>query len=56
MAHENDAKPLLDRIDPEKRQFVGKLITTTAFVAPIVASFAMDSISTNVVMAQTSNR
>jgi len=49
MANDQDANPVLSKIDPEKRQFIGKLIGTTAFVAPLVASFAMDSISNNAV-------
>jgi len=32
---------LLDNVNPDKRQFIGKLIRTGAFVAPVVASFAM---------------
>ena len=39
---------LLDHVDPEKRQFIGKLIGTGAFVAPLVASFSM----TNIVNAE----
>ena len=54
MANEQETNPVLSKIDPEKRQFIGKLIGTTAFVAPLVASFAMDSISNNA-MAITSN-
>lgn len=34
-------KPLLDNVDPEKRGFIGKLIKTGAFAAPVVASFSM---------------
>ena len=34
-------KSLLDNVDPNKREFIGKLIGTSAFVAPVVASFAM---------------
>ncbi len=45
MANEQKINPVLDKIDPEKRQFIGKLIGTTAFVAPLVASFAMDNIN-----------
>ena len=30
-------KSLLDHVDPEKREFIGKLIGTGAFVAPLVA-------------------
>ena len=54
MANEQETNSVLSKIDPEKRQFIGKLIGTTAFVAPLVASFAMDSISNNA-MAITSN-
>ena len=46
---------LVSKIDPQKRQFIGKLIGTTAFVAPLVASFAMDSITTSAVAVITSN-
>jgi hypothetical protein len=53
--NDKDNKPVLSKIDPEKRQFVGKLIRTTAFVAPLVASFAMDSINTSAVAVITSN-
>ena len=35
---------LLDSVDPDKRQFIGKLIGTGAFVAPLVASFSMANI------------
>jgi len=45
MANEPKVNPVLSKIDPEKRQFIGKLIGTTAFVAPLVASFAMDNIN-----------
>lgn len=55
MEIDKDNKPVLSKIDPEKRQFVGKLIRTTAFVAPLVASFAMDSINTSAVAVITSN-
>ena len=55
MANDQDNKPVLSKIDPEKRQFIGKLIGTTAFVAPLVASFAMDSINTSAVASFTSN-
>jgi hypothetical protein len=37
-------KPLLDNVDPEKREFIGKLIGTGAFVAPLVASFSMANV------------
>ncbi|HEY2889492.1 MAG TPA: hypothetical protein VGJ31_02640 [Dongiaceae bacterium] len=55
MANDQENKPVLSKIDPEKRQFIGKLSGTTAFVAPPVASFAMNSINTSAVAAITSN-
>ena len=55
MANDQENKPVLSKIDPEKRQFIGKLIGTTAFVAPLVASFAMDSINTSAVASIGSN-
>jgi hypothetical protein len=53
MAKDHDKDPVLSKIDPGKRQFIGKLIGTTAFVAPLVASFSMDSM--NVAEAQPVN-
>ena len=47
VVNDQDTDPVLSKIDPDKRQFIGKLIKRTAFVAPLVASFAMDSISAN---------
>ena len=44
MSEPQPDKPLLDHVDPEKRQFIGKLIGTGAFVAPLVASFSMANI------------
>ncbi len=55
MANDQENKPVLSKVDPEKRQFIGKLIGTTAFVAPLVVSFAMDTINTSAVAATTSN-
>ena len=49
MTNDQENKPVLSKIDPEKRQFIGKLIGTTAFVAPLVVSFAMDNINTSAV-------
>ena len=55
MANDQENKPALSKIDPEKRQFIAKLIGRTAFVAPLVVSFAMDSINTSAVASTTSN-
>jgi hypothetical protein len=55
VANDQENKPVLSKIDPQKREFIGKLIGTTAFVAPLVASFAMDSINTSAVAVVTSN-
>jgi hypothetical protein len=38
-------KPLLENIDPEKREFISKLIHTSTYVAPLVASFSMASVT-----------
>jgi hypothetical protein len=35
----------LDKIDAEKREFIGKMVRTTAFAAPVVASFSMVGLS-----------
>jgi hypothetical protein len=55
VTNDQENKPALSKIDPEKRQFIAKLIGRTAFVAPLVVSFAMDSINTSAVAATTSN-
>jgi hypothetical protein len=51
MAEDQGMDPVLTKIDPEKRQFIGKLIGTTAFVAPLVASFAMGSLTVSDALA-----
>lgn len=40
---ENDS--VLDKVDPAKRSFVRKVVTGTAFVAPVVASFSIDGLT-----------
>ena len=49
----------LDRIlkhaDPDKREFLKKVIVGTAFVAPIVASFSMDTLLPNEAFAASAN-
>ena len=32
---------VVSEVDPEKREFIGKLIRTTVFAAPMVASFSL---------------
>lgn len=44
--------PVLEQVDPEKREFLKKVLVGTAFVAPIVASFSMDGLSPNEAFAQ----
>ena len=36
---------VVSEVDPEKREFIGKLIRTTAFAAPAIASFSLAGIS-----------
>jgi hypothetical protein len=55
VANDQENKPVLSKIDPAKRQFIGKMIRTTAFAAPLVASFAMDSINTGAATTLSSN-
>ncbi len=45
MESDKNVDLVLNRIDPGKREFIGKLIGTTAFVAPLVASFAIENLS-----------
>ena len=45
MRSEKNREALLSKIDPAKRAFVGKLLRTAVFAAPVVASFAMDDMA-----------
>ena len=45
MAKDADKDPILDNVDPAKREFIGRLIGTSAFVAPLVASFSMSNVA-----------
>lgn len=36
--------PVLDKVDPAKRSFVRKVVTGTAFAAPVIASFSMNGL------------
>jgi hypothetical protein len=36
---------ILNEVDAQKREFIGRLLGTTAFVAPVVASFAMTTLA-----------
>ena len=47
--------PILEQVDPEKRDFLKKVLAGTAFVAPIVASFSMEGLSPNEAFAQSTN-
>ena len=44
MANTGREAPLLENIDPSKREFIGRLTRASAFVAPLVASFSMASV------------
>ncbi len=44
MAKEKDDS-VLGKVDPAKRSFVRKVVTGTAFVAPVVASFSLDGLT-----------
>ena len=45
----------IDHIDASKRESLDKMIKGAAFVAPIVASFAMDGLVVSRAQAQASN-
>jgi hypothetical protein len=45
MRSQKNREALLSKIDPAKRAFVGKLLRSAAFAAPIVASFAMEDMA-----------
>jgi hypothetical protein len=47
--------PILEKVDPEKREFLKKVIVGTAFVAPIVSSFSLEGLSPNEAFAQSPN-
>jgi hypothetical protein len=44
--------PVLEQVDPEKPDFLKKVVLGTAFVTPIVASFSMEGLSPNEASAQ----
>ncbi len=46
---------VLENVDPERRSALRAMIVRTAFVAPVVASFAMSGLSINEAHAYVSN-
>jgi hypothetical protein len=49
-----DLDTVLEGVDADRRQFLRKVVLTTAFTAPVVASFAIDGMMVTSAMA-TSN-
>jgi hypothetical protein len=45
MSGDPRSSAVLGEVDPQKRAFVGKLVGTTVFAAPAIASFAMTSLT-----------
>jgi hypothetical protein len=41
----NDKNEILGRLDPDRREFLKKVMVATAFTVPTVASFSMDGLS-----------
>lgn len=39
---------VLEKVDPDRRGFVRKVIVGTAFAAPVISSFSMDGLSIKV--------
>jgi hypothetical protein len=52
---DDNLDPILEHADPDKREFLRKVIVGTAFVAPIVASFSMETLSPDRAFALSSN-
>lgn len=52
---ESELDNVLERVDPEKRAFLKKIVVGTAFLVPTVVSFSMDGLSLYEANAQTSN-
>ena len=53
MRSEKNREALLSKVNPQKRAFIGKLLRSAVFAAPVVASFNMENMS--VAEAQLSN-
>jgi hypothetical protein len=54
MANQNDLEKALDTVDVSKRSTLKRMATMT-FVAPVVASFAMDGLTVGSALAADSN-
>jgi len=52
---DDELQKVLERVDPEKRDFLKAMIVGAAFLAPTVVSFSMDGLSLYEANAQTSN-
>ena len=52
---EDKLDPILQHVDSEKRDFLKTVLTGTAFVAPIVASFSMEGLTPNEAFALSTN-
>ena len=46
---------LLEKIDPERRSVVERILKTSAFVAPVIASFNLDGLTVSMAHAQAAN-
>ena len=55
MANDDLKTEALERVDPDKRDFIRKVATGTAFAVPAIASFSMDGLTLNRANAETSN-
>lgn len=52
---EDKLDPILEHVDSEKRDFLKTVLTGTAFVAPIVASFSMEGLAPTEAFALSTN-
>ncbi len=58
MSEKNEHERLekaLDTVDITRREALRKMVTTTAFVAPVVVSFAIDGLTVSPALAQSNS-
>lgn len=57
MSNSNSPKDdeFLEKVDPDRRDVVRRILQTTAFAAPVVASFNLDGLTVSMAQAQTAN-
>ena len=52
---ENKRSELLEKIDPNRRDAIERILKTSAFAVPVIASFNLDGLTVSMAHAQTAN-